>query len=431
MSDPTVLPGKPLYSLEARLQGTLATRYVLELFGNTLHFPIANVLFELLVEGVSYLQRPDLYILVSTGLLQAYFLTRWQGTPRPRRLLGNLIAPATYTAIEVLFEGLDFFASPHHLAYWGFALAIGVLQAAEPRLPSRLAATALLLENVVRTSILFFMYVLFETHANPGQTISIDAFFSDSAHQFIGLVVLFLGVSAGLANLVARRYYSLLQQTSAQLKTYSEWLLGRDLLDRIVADPNALTLSRQTRTILFMDIRNFTAWSDAHSAEEVAALLAHYYRIAESVLVNSKPIKYKFAADEVLVVFASVEGAVETALRLRTQVSQLLAEQKLGAGIGLNTGEVVEGLLGSSQVKFYDVVGDAVNVAKRIESHATGGEILVSDRVQSELPRTVCFGVKREIAVKGKVDPLGVYPIGDQAQRPVGVSTNSNLAAGS
>jgi adenylate cyclase len=419
MSNPTALPNKPLYSLETRLQGTFATRFVLELFGNTLHFPIANVLFELLVEGVAYLRYPDLYILLSTALLQAYFLTRWQDTPRPRRLWGNLIAPFTYTVLEVLFEGLEFFAAPNHLAYWGFALVLGILQAVAPRLPSRLAALALLLESIVRTSILFFMYGLFETHANPGQTISVTAFFTDSAHQFIALVVLFLGVSAGLANLVAQRYFRLLQQTSTQLKTYSEWLLGRDLLERIMANPNALTLSRQTRTLLFMDIRSFTAWSDAHSAEEVATLLARYYRVAESVLVNSSLIKYKFAADEVLVVFATVESGVATALRLRTQVNQLLAEQKLGAGIGLNTGEVVEGLLGSSQVKFYDVVGDAVNVAKRIESQAVSGEILAADRVRLGLSSAVRFGVKREITVKGKTGPLTVYPLSDQTWPPV------------
>ncbi len=397
--------------LENRISGTPRTRFLLELFGNTAIFPLANIVFELLIEGLAYLRAPDVYIILAATFAQAYFLSRWEITSRPRRLVGNLIGPVIYTLIEGLLEGPRFFVAPHHLAYWGFALVIGILQAIIPLLPGALAAFALLLENITRASILFLMYGLFEVQTNPAQTVSLPTFFGDASHQFIAAATFLLGLGTGLANLMAQSHLRLLRQTSAQLRLYSEWLLGRDLLNRIVANPNSLALTRQERTILFMDIRNFTGWSETHATEQVASLLNQYYRIAESVLLTSQPIKYKFSADEVLSVFGTPTIAIDAAIQLGIRVNQLLAEQNLAVGIGLHTGEVVEGLLGSSDVKFYDVVGDAVNVAKRIESNAKRGEILISDRVLFVERPSTRLGEKHEITVKGKSEPLAVYPI--------------------
>lgn len=397
--------------LENRISGTPRTRFLLELFGNSAVFPLTNIVFELLLEGAAYFRAPDLYIILVTTFVQAFVLSRWEVGPHPRRFWGNLIGPALYTIVEGLLEGPRFFVASHHLAYWGFALAIGILQAAIPRLPGALAAFALLLESLVRASILFLMYALFEVRTNPDQTTSLIIFFGDASHQFIGATTLLLGLGTGLASLMSQRHLRLLRQTSAQLRLYSEWLLGRDLLNRIVDNPNSLALTRQERTILFMDIRNFTGWSETHATEEVASLLNRYYRIAESVLVISQPVKYKFSADEVLAVFATPTIAIDAAIQLGIQVNQLLTAQNLAVGIGLHSGEVVEGLLGSSDVKFYDVVGDAVNAAKRIESNAKRGEILISDRVAFVERATAQLGEKQEIMVKGKSEPLTVYPL--------------------
>ena len=401
--------------LENRISGAPRTRFVLELFGNTAIFPLTNIVFELLNEGAAYLRAPDVYIILVAMFAQAYALSRWEVTAHPRRFWGNLIGPALYTVVEGLLEGPRFFTATHHLAYWAFALVIGLLQDLIPRLPGALAACALLLESIARASILFFMYGLFEIRTNPAQTASLAIFFRDESHQFIAATTFLLGLGTGLANLMAQSHLRLLKQTSAQLELYSEWLLGRDLLNRMVVNPNSLALTRQQRTIMFMDIRNFTAWSETHATEQVADLLNAYYRVAESVLVVSPPVKYRFSADEVLSVFATPETAIDAAIQLGLQVNRLLAEQNLGVGIGLHSGEVVEGLLGSSDVKFYDVVGDAANAAKRIESNAKRGEILISDKVPFVERPTARLGAKYEITVKGKAEPLSVYSIIYQA----------------
>lgn len=83
----------------------------------------------------------------------------------------------------------------------------------------------------------------------------------------------------------------------------------------------------------------------------------------------------------------------------------------LGAGIGLHGGLVVEGLLGSANVKFYDVIGDTVNTAKRIESAARSGEILISEHVRNGTGQKLHLDSGREINVKGKEKPLIVYSV--------------------
>jgi class 3 adenylate cyclase len=379
------------------------------LFGNSAQFPIANILLEMLLEGPrAYLLVPDLYTILLAGLTQAHLLSRWEASAKPRRFLGNLIGPALYTLIEASLEGASFFAAPHHVAYWGFALVIGALQAARWNSSSPLTPFVLVLENVVRASILFAMYAIFEVLTNGSHAASLANFFNDPSHRFVALATLLLGVSLALSNLTGQRHLDLLKQTSEQLKTYSEWLLGRDLLGKLIADPHALTLTRQERAVLFMDIRSFTHWCETRAPEEIVALINRYYFIAEALLNRHRTIKFKLSADEVMAVFHTPQDAASAARELLAEIDVLLREQGLGAGIGIHAGPLVEGLLGSG-VKFYDVIGDTVNTAKRIEGAAGAGEILVSKTAGELLPELFRLGERREIMVKGKEAPLVVF----------------------
>ncbi|MFA5914657.1 MAG: adenylate/guanylate cyclase domain-containing protein [Burkholderiales bacterium] len=396
-------------ALDSRIEGSFRSRYEQELFRNTGQFPIANLLLELLLEGPAVFLAPDVYTLIGAMLLQAWALTRWENTAAPRRFLGNLVGPATYTVIEAGFEGSKFFAMPNHIAYWIFALAVGALQAARSRAG---AASGLLvvLENVARAAILFVMYAIFES-LSDGTRFSAAVFFADRVHVFIGLATLILGITVGLAALSEHGYLALLRETSTQLQRYSEWLLGKDLLERVIANPEALTLVRRERAILFMDIRGFTAWSERCSPETVVQALNGYYQAAEPVMWRHGAIKLKFSADEILAVFAEPRHAAACAQELRECTRQALSSWGLGAGIGVHSGPVVEGLLGSAGIKGYDVIGDTVNTAKRIEGAAGGGEVLVSDAVRAGLDPAAALGERRELLAKGKEMPIWVYPL--------------------
>jgi class 3 adenylate cyclase len=87
-----------------------------------------------------------------------------------------------------------------------------------------------------------------------------------------------------------------------------------------------------------------------------------------------------------------------------------LLKRELGAGIGIHTGWLVEGLLGGQNIRFYDVIGDTVNTAARIEKNAGAGEIWISEDTRLNLPVRIP-GVEKEITVKGKDQPIKVYSI--------------------
>lgn len=397
--------------LELRITGTFWGHIGLEFFSNSAHFPIANVFLELLREGAAdYLRAPDLYVILAASSVQAYWLARWQTDARPRRFWGNLIGPALYTLIESLLEGARFFTAPHHWAYWGFALAMGALQAARPRLPRTLGDLTLLLENVVRTGILLAMYWIFEGSAHA-EFATASGFLSDSSHVFIVLTILFLGLAIGLSNLLAQTYLALLRQTAAQLRTYSEWLLGRHLLGRAVADPGVLALTRRHRAMLFMDIRGFTHWSEARGPEAVVDMLNDYYSLAEQIVRAHEAIRVKLTADEVMAVLPTAAAAVAAALELRERVGPALAVYGLAAGVGIHYGPVVEGVMGSKTVKYYDVIGDTVNTAKRLESAAGNNEVLLSEAALLAHGKPLHLGTYRHVDARGKDAPLGVYPL--------------------
>lgn len=402
--------------LDARIAGSFRQRFWQELLRNSAHFPIANLLLEMLLEGWRIVLAPDMYVLVGAALVQAWALTRL-GEARPvYRLAGNLLGPAVYTAVEMSFEGAAFFAAPNHVAYWCFGAAIGLVQFGERIAAPRAAAVLTVLDHVARASILFVMYAIFEVLTGT-EPFSLRAFFGDRSHVFIALATLILGLSSGFEARAARAYLTLLRETSTQLKRYSEWLLGADLLERVIEDPAALSLARRERSVLFMDIRGFTAWSERCAPETVVQALNAYYAAAEPVLRRHAAIKLKFSADEVLAVFAAPADAVACAGALRETTHGVLSRWGLRAGIGLHAGPVVEGLLGSEGVKGYDVVGDTVNTAKRIESAAGGDEVLVSGALLQLLPGGVAVGPRRDLVAKGKQAPLEVYPLLQRAPR--------------
>ena len=395
-------------SLEHRLSGSFLSRFWLELFRNTGQYPIAIILIETLTEKWDYLTKPDLYAVVIAALLQAYWIALKPDRPAWQRFLGNLLAPTVYTFSEVAIEGIKFFDKPHHVVFWIFAILIGLLQALQSGKPSFFSNTLLVLENVVRSQILFSAYVIFESYTNPKNAAISWEFFSDPSHVLIGLTTLILGLSTGAADVNARSYLSILRETASQLKVYSEWLLGRNLLGRAINDPNSMRLSRQKRTVLFMDIRGFTSWSEKRSPEEVASLLNRYYMSVENLLNNYQVIKYKFTADEVMAVFIEAEEAVRAARDMQEAITRTLFKRELGVGIGVHTGPLVEGLLGGKNVRFYDVIGDTVNTASRIEKSAGAGEIWISEDTRLSLPDRMA-GAQKEIIAKGKDQPIKVY----------------------
>jgi len=364
--------------------------------------PLVLLILEALLARPGYFLRADPYLLLAAGVLQAW-LTEWlAGRGRPQPFLANLAGPLVYSLVEAGMEGAGFFQQLHHQAYWGFALGFAMLHSAQSR-QAGVVGSLVMAENVLRSAIPLVVYALFEARSK-NTVLSFDLFFADRAHDFLAIVLLLLGVLLGFADINLRRSFVTVRALTARLRQYSEWSLGRGILDRAIADESTLALQRLERAIMFMDIRGFTAWSERQTPEAVVGLLNAYYRVAEEALGEEPPIKLKYTADEVMAVFANAATAVKCGPLMLAACLRLLSGSNLTAGAGLHHGPVVEGILGGEGAKAYDFIGDTVNTAQRLCDAAGPGELLVSlDACQAA---GIPVGEHREINAKGKREPV-------------------------
>lgn len=395
--------------LDQRIRGTVRGAVVEEFLRNSFHFPLANILIELVLEGPGhYLTSTDFMASLAAPAVQAIVMGRWSFQGKARPFLGNLIGPLIYSLLDLAAAPGEFLSMPFHYAYWGFALVIGLIQELRLRFPNTGQNLLILAENMVRSSILMVMYWFIERltepkYADPG------VFLLNKSHVFILLSMLFLSAIVGLEDARAQRFLVLLRDTAGQLTTFSRWLLGRNMLSLAISDPASLTQIRRNRAVLFADIRNFTEWSEQQPPERVVSMLNRYYDGAEKCLADCGVIQLKYTADEIMAFFASTPEAVRAALMLQHAMGDTLSGYGLRAGAGIHYGPVVEGLFGSSELKRYDIIGDTVNTAKRICSAAAGGELLVSGQAFETAEGTMQSLETREIFAKGKSRPLEVH----------------------
>ena len=406
-------------TLEERIQGSRAVNIAREFVTNSALFPIFDAIRVMAAEGVGhYLAEPAHYALFVAALVQAWFLGYWRIVPWYQRLVGNLVGPTLYTLVDLALEGPHFFDQPYHAVYWGFSLTVALLSAWQSLASQEGEALPTILLNLARTSLFPVIYAIAEVGSEMflGNSFwsGVVGYFGgnehSSGHRFIFIGALFFGLLLGLGEAQLIRYTAFLRRAASQLKRYSDWSFGSSLVESTFENPEVLNLQRVERTMLFMDVRGFTAWSEATDPAQVVAMLNGYYEVAEAVIRRHRGHKPLFTADEVMTRFRNPKDAVMAAVELQNRIGDFLAPYGLSAGIGIHTGQVIEGLIGSSTTRMYNVIGDAVNTAKRLESAAGPGEILVSADTKAQLPPRIPFLPPRSLAVKGKSEPVLVFP---------------------
>jgi adenylate cyclase len=174
---------------------------------------------------------------------------------------------------------------------------------------------------------------------------------------------------------------------------------------------------RRTVAILFADIRGYTSFAEGRRPEEVVDVLNHYFqRLADIVAQNHGDID-KYVGDQIMATFQGDDmaaNAVACCLQFSDEMIELRhqnPEWALDIGSGVDAGEVVMGAMGSKNRMDYTVLGDHVNVAARLCSHAAPRQTLVTGRVfeqLKDLPR-FAFTALEPIHVKGKSAALEVY----------------------
>jgi len=396
--------------IEKRISGSVRSSVITELFTNTIHFPIANILLELLKSGFSeYVTELDMYVILFSCLVQAFVLGKWNYEGKNRKFIGNMIGPLLYVAIEVPLEGLVFFNSLNHVAYLAFGFAIGLLQQMQGYLGHKVRNVLMVIENLLRTYIVLVMYIIYEITQPEAPEWSV--FVSDESHVYFASVVTLLGLVIGFANITSAKYLGILQSTARTMKTFSEWFLGGDLLNDALNNDQTLNLKREERIVVFIDIRGFTAWSEHRTPEEVVGMLNKYFEISEDCWSDDNIIKIKYTGDEVMAVCKDKTIALSDTLKAANDLDVYLATFGLSAGVGVHAGLLVEGMIGGSEVKAYDVIGDTVNTAKRICDTSAGKQVYVSESTLTGVREHFEILSKVDINVKGKANSIAVCRI--------------------
>jgi adenylate cyclase len=241
--------------------------------------------------------------------------------------------------------------------------------------------------------------------------------------------------SQGYINLLERNEaYKTAHNYSQKLEKQNELIrkvFGRYLSDEIVANlletPEGLKLGGERRkiTILTSDLRGFTALSERISPEEVIQILNFYFEHMADVITKYQGTIDEFMGDGILVLFGAPTARYDDAARaiacaVEMQLAMASVNQKmqewgllaLEMGIGINTGEVVVGNIGSEKRTKYGVVGNQVNLTYRIESFTSGNQIFISESTLKEAGSIVKLNGQKQVEMKGIKHPVTIYDVG-------------------
>ena len=180
----------------------------------------------------------------------------------------------------------------------------------------------------------------------------------------------------------------------------------------------------QSITVLFADIRGFTRISEHAPPEKIVNLLNRYFSAMTDIIFAHGGTLDKYLGDGLMALFGAptvtpkdAANAISAAVAMQRRMLSINDElhkegfPEIGIGIGLHTGEVTVGYIGSERRSEYTAIGDTVNTAARLESNAKGGEILVSE-VTAKAARSRYQLTSREpITVKNREQPVPLYQV--------------------
>jgi len=223
----------------------------------------------------------------------------------------------------------------------------------------------------------------------------------------------------------------LLEDISSEVRIKSTMSRYMDpgLADKLMGDGGELLGGTDSvATVLFSDIRSFTTLSIALGAQGIVELLNDYFTLMVDVVTDEGGMLDKFIGDAIMAIFGTPfphdddpDRAVKAAIRMMTELRgfnkmlERTGREPIDIGIGLNTGHVVSGNIGSPKRMDYTVIGDGVNLAARLESATKqyGAHILISQSCLDGLKSSYRHRKVDNVVVKGKTEPVGVYELLD------------------
>jgi class 3 adenylate cyclase len=205
---------------------------------------------------------------------------------------------------------------------------------------------------------------------------------------------------------------------------------GRYLTDEVVTNlldsPEGLRLGGERRqvTILMSDLRGFTVLAERLAPEQVVAILNHYLGTMIDIIMQHQGTIDEFIGDAIFVIFGAplwaddhAQRAVACAVAMQLAMPSVNAQNRgkslpeVEMGIGVHTGEVVVGNIGSHKRAKYGLVGAPVNLTARVASYTVGGQILISEATRQEAGPDVTVAERIEVEAKGIEQPITLYDV--------------------
>jgi class 3 adenylate cyclase len=208
-----------------------------------------------------------------------------------------------------------------------------------------------------------------------------------------------------------------------RIKSNLERYVASQIVDIILDSKGDISLDSEMRNIaiLFSDIRGFTSTCENLAPKKIVKYLNEYFTQMVEVIFDNKGTVNKFVGDMIVALFGApatlsnnekqaVQAAIEMQKHLRSTPNSWIRDH-FNTGIGINSGDVVVGNIGSPQHMDYTAIGDEVNVASRIQSIAKGGQILVSRNIYNST--TDCFQFRSigSLRVKGKKRSIEIFEV--------------------
>ncbi len=202
--------------------------------------------------------------------------------------------------------------------------------------------------------------------------------------------------------------------------------LSSEVVEELLDSPQGLEMSGEIREVTFLvsDLRGFTALTASLAPHEIIDVINRYFEHMVDVIARYRGVVNEFMGDGILVFFGAplqaqddAERAVACAIEMQTAMTRVNDEQhrchlpELSMGIGVNTGEVVVGNIGSVRRAAYGAVGSAINFAYRIESLTVGGQILVSPSTYHKVRSIVRARATKAVRFKGFEKPVKLYDV--------------------
>jgi len=249
-------------------------------------------------------------------------------------------------------------------------------------------------------------------------------------------MLIWILVAAGFAGMFAvllqqrRRMHDterLLDDTRSRLEhlqIHFSRFAPEDVVERLTEASGDLMASRRMVTVLFADLRGFTAMCEKLDPELILQILNGYFREMSHAINAHHGRVTELIGDGLLALFGALEpnpwqaqDAVLGALAMRAALARYnrtLAQRglpELQIGIGVHRGELLAGVMGNEELSKFGVVGDPINVAARVErlTRDLGVDLLVTEEVRRELDSRFQLRAMPAVPVKGKTEPLATY----------------------